>query len=126
MKTRVVFVLLLLCCFSCHHDGAENVEHSDQEPFTDMVFDEVKWKTRDGADYPYRERMLNDIVHNDTIRGLNKDEITDLLGEPDRSNENYLYYTIAQKRLGLWPLHTKTLVIKFVDYNTIDWIKIHE
>jgi hypothetical protein len=64
-----------------------------------MVFDMKKWRTKDGADYPYRDQMLNNIVQNDTIRTLNKDEILNQLGAPDRANENYLYYMITQKRL---------------------------
>lgn len=91
-----------------------------------MSFDQAKWKEKDGKDYPFRDRMLNDIVYNDTVRSRNKEQILDLLGEPDRTNENYLYYMIAQRRLGFWPLHTKSLVIKFSDDNTVDWIKIHE
>ncbi len=44
----------------------------------------------------------------------------------DRINENYLYYMIAQKRIGSWPLHTKTMVIMLSDEDTIEWIKIHD
>jgi hypothetical protein len=79
-----------------------------------------------GVDYPFRDKMLNDIVYNDTIRSLNKEQILDLLGQPDRTNEDYLYYLVAQKRLFFWPLHTKTMVIKFKENITIDWIKVHE
>ena len=70
--------------------------------------------------------MLDDILYSDLIRSLGKDEILELLGEPDRSNDGYLYYTISQKRLVIWPLHTKTLVIKLTGDNNVDWIKIHE
>ena len=69
--------------------------------------------------------MLNDFVYNDTIRSVNKTEILNLLGEPDRSTEGHLYYTIKQTRIGAWPLHTKSMVIK-LSSDTIEWIKIHE
>ncbi len=93
-----------------------------------MVFDQEKWRTMAGEDYPYREQMLKDVVYNDTIRSLNRQEILDLLGEPSyyRADTNFLYYTISQKRLGKWPLRTKTMVVKFSERDSIEWIKIAE
>jgi hypothetical protein len=128
MKMRVLIVFLFAFCLACKTDRQDYAENMEIKPESEMVFDKAKWKTKDGKDYPYRERMLNDVVYNDTIRTLNKDEILDLLGEPSyyRTNENFLYYMITQKRLVLWPLHTRTMVIKISADNTIDWIKIHE
>lgn len=127
MKIRPFIIVLFLSCIACNNASEENTEKPEKSILTtDIAFDKKKWATRDGVDYPYREKMLNDIVFNDTLRALNKDEFLEMLGEPDRTNENYLYYTIAQKRLGFWPLNTKTMVIKFSESDTIDWIKIHE
>ncbi len=128
MKMRVFTVLLFVCCLACNNDREDYTVDMKMKPDSEMVFDKAKWKTKDGADYPYRDRMLNDVVYNDTVRALNKDEILDLLGEPSyyRNNKNFLYYRITEKRLGPWPLHTKTMVIKLSEENTIDWIKIHE
>jgi len=128
MKTKAFTVLLLICCLSCNNDREDYTEGMKMKPDSQMVFDKAKWRTKDGADYPYRAKMLNDVVYNDTIRRLNKVEILDLLGEPSyyRNNKNFLYYTIKQKRLGSWPLHTKSMVIKLSEDNTIEWIKIHE
>ena len=123
---RILIVFLFICFLACKTDREENAEYDERFPDHEMAFDKKKWKTKDGADYPYRDKMIDDVVYNDTIRALDKDEILDLLGEPDRINENHLYYMIAQKRLGFWPLHTKTLVIKLSDDNSVDWIKVHE
>ena len=125
---RVFTVLLFVCCIACHNDKQDYTEDKKTKPDSEMAFEKAKWRTKDGADYPYRDKMLNDIVYNDTIRALNKDEILDLLGEPSyyRNNKNFLYYTITEKRLGPWTLHTKTMVIKLSEDSTIDWIKIHE
>ncbi len=127
-KIRISIVLLVVCCLACKTDRGENGGNEKLKPESELVFDKVKWNTKDGADYSYMDKMLNDIVYNDTVRSLNKDEILDLLGEPSyyRSNESYLYYLITRKRLVFWPLHTKTLVIKLSEDDTIDWIKIHE
>ncbi len=127
-KIRFFIVSLFVCSLACKTDRGENGGNEKSKPDSEWVFDKAKWNTKDGADYPYRDRMLNDLVYNDTIRSLNKDEILGLLGEPSyyRSNENYLYYLITEKRIGFWTLHTKTMVIKLSEDDTIDWIKIHE
>jgi len=125
MRMRFL-IILLLGCLACKTEREEKSDVVDRGTEAEITFDKTKWRAREGSDYPYRDQMLNDIVYNDTVRELNEDEIIELLGEPDRSNDGYLYYMIAQKRLGFWPLHTKTLVIKLAEDSTIDWIKIHE
>lgn len=126
MRIRIHIALLLLCCISCNNEKKAKSDLVDRGIESEIQFDKSKWKSKEGLDYPYRDQMLNDLVYNDTVRSLNKDEILDLLGEPDRRNDGYLYYMIAQKRIGSWPLHTKSLVINISDDSTIVWIKIHE
>ena len=111
---------------SCQNTGEQSSEKEQPAMLEEMKFDETKWKTKDGGDYPHRGKMLNNVLYNDSIRALHKDEILDLLGEPDRVNENYLYYTISKKSLGFWTLHSRTMVIKFDDTDAIEWIKVHE
>jgi len=125
---KVFTVLLLVCCFSCSEDQVNYSENMTDKPNSEMVFDKVKWQTKDGANYPYRDKMLNALVYNDSIRSLSGTEILNLLGAPSyyRDNENYLYYVVKQKRFLSWPLHTKALVIKLESDNTIDWIKIYK
>ena len=91
-----------------------------------MTFDSGLWQRKDGHDYPYRNQMVDDVLYNDTIRSLNKQQIVQLLGEPDRINDGYLYYLVNQQRLFFWPLHTKTLVVKLENDDSIEWIKIHK
>lgn len=126
MKINVYTLFLFLGFLACNTATEEESENQEMKPDRELAFDETKWKTKEGSDYPFRDKMLNDVIHNDSIRSLNKDEILFLLGEPDRSNENYLYYMITRKRLVLWTLHSKTMVIKFDEDNDIEWIKIHE
>ena len=116
MKEVLSVILFIICCIACNTAEEE------------IAFDQTKWLTKEGKDYPYRYQMLNDVVYNDTIRELNKVEILNLLGEPSyyRDDENYLHYMINQKRLFSWPLHTRVMIVKFKDEATIDWIKIHE
>lgn len=115
MRTKIQILFILLLCVACV-----------SEPEFEMTFDKTKWAVKEGKDYPFRNRMLNNVIYNDTIRELNNIDILNLLGKPDRKNEDYIYYMIDQKRIAFWPLHSKFLVFKFKDENTIDWIKIHE
>lgn len=126
MHFRVTFLIFLLICMGCNRAQEESTVVDMSATATKIKFDQTKWGTKEGSDYPYRELMLHDIVYNDTIRELTKDELLELLGEPDRSNEGHLYYMISQKKLGFWPIKTKTLVIKLFEDNTIEWLKIHE
>ena len=117
---------MFIFCIACTNTSKDKTNETDNETATEISFDKTKWRTKKGRDYPYRDLMVNEIVYNDTVRMKNKDGILELLGEPDRINDGHLYYMIAQKRLGFWPLHTKTLVIKLSNDSTINWIKIHD
>lgn len=124
MKTRIYIVLLSLCCLACNNNSVDKSERPEAISSTDMTFNQTKWNTKDGNDYPYRDKMLEDLRSSDTLRHLKKEEVIALLGQPDRMDKNYLFYRIAQEHIGLLPLHTKTLVIKLAkDKNAI---MIHE
>lgn len=114
----VLFLLYLL-------DDSSQVgsAHIEQAP---VEFDKSKWKTKENEVYPFRDQLVNQVLYNDTIRTLKKEELIEILGKPDRINDGHLYYLISKKQLGLWTLHAKTLVIKMKDDDSIEWIKIHE
>lgn len=114
MKNSMLIFFLLLLISSCHHPQKQQDS-----------FDKTKWSIKDKTDYPYRENMLQDLVYNVKLKGLKKVNILDLLGQPDRTDSNYLFYTVAQERIGALPLHTRTLVIKFIN-DTVEWRKIKE
>ncbi len=121
MKPFIFFISLLSIGYSCRNEA--------QQPGTGkshQKFDQTKWLTKNDDDYPYRDKMLDDLVSNVTLKGLKYNELVGLLGAPDRKDSSYLFYRVAQQRIGLFPLHTKTLVIKFAKDSTVEWRKIHE
>ena len=126
MQVKILLLLLLPFCFSCKDAKEEKSNTKNPVIKQQIAFDKLKWKTKKGSDYPHRDSMIEDLIGNKKIRELKKDKILDLLGEPTRIDNNYLFYRITQKRIVLWPLHTKTLVIKQSEDSTIEWIKIHE
>lgn len=123
IKYPIIFILLII--WSCNTQTGQNSSEGGNVSFADSVFNKKLWNESDGRDYPFREQMLNDVLYNDTIRSLKKTEILELLGEPDRINENHFYYTIRTKRLDFFILSKKSMVVKFLNDSTIDWIKIH-
>ena len=126
MRLKIFLLLLMISSFACKADKNEPSATKESITKAEMPFDKTLWREMEDLDYIYREQMYKEVVYNDTIRTLNKNEILELLGEPDYTNDGHLYYTISRKRMGQWTLHAKTVVIKTRVDNTIEWIKIHE
>lgn len=115
-----------MLCFTCKTDKKDAVETLQKNKITDTVFNKDQWQTKDGKDYPFRENMVRDVIYNDTIRTLTKDQLLNLLGEPDYIRDQHLYYRIEESRLGNWTFKTKTMVVKIEADTSIVWIKMHE
>lgn len=126
MKRRLLILWITIFLIACNSENNKKSECDTQKTNNKIVFDKAKWIVKKDSDYLYRDQMVNNIVYNDTVRSLNKDEILKLLGKPDRVNENYFYYLIDENRLWFWTLHTKTMVLKFTNDGAVEWIKIHE
>jgi len=121
IKCSIILVVLSVVCLSCQRDS-----NNDGMEKQVIAFDETKWKTQKGLDFPYRDSMLENLMSNQLIRAYHKDEMLELLGEPGRMDGDYLFYEIWEKRLYFWPLTTKSLVIHFYEDSTVHWMKIHE
>lgn len=98
----------------------------NKEPSNLLAFAKAQWKIKNDMDYPYRNKMRNDLITNDRLKRLKKDEIINQLGQPDRIDSAYLFYRIAQERIGFFPLHTKTLVIKLSNDSAANSVMIHQ
>ncbi|RTY89131.1 hypothetical protein [Flavobacterium sp. GT3R68] len=96
------------------------------EPKHEMAFDKTKWNTKNDMGYAHRNDMLNDLIINKKLKRLKKEEVLEMLGSPERSDSQYLFYKISEKRIGLFPLHVKTLVILISADTTANKVMIHE
>lgn len=92
----------------------------------EILFDKAKWNTKKGASYPYREKMLNNVIYNDSLRTLKREAVIEYLGEPTRVQDEYAYYLIEKKKALVLTLTARTLVIKFNEDDKVEWMKIHE
>ncbi|MBS1731905.1 MAG: hypothetical protein JST02_01290 [Bacteroidetes bacterium] len=113
----VLFVTLF--CWSCDHNRK-------QSSGADEKFDSAKWMVNTDGKFPHRDAMLNDLLANSTLQRKKRAEVLRLLGEPTREDNGYLFYLVSQEKIGFFPLHTKTLVIKFTEYKVVEWVKIHK
>lgn len=115
MKRSLLPGLLLIAVFlfSCKKETEEK------------TFDAQQWRRQQGASYPERAAMLQDLLQHRQLHGIFKDSLMRLLGPPDRSNEGYLYYKISETKMGFLPLQVRTLVIKLKADSTVEWRKIH-
>lgn len=126
-QTFVLFLYLSLLAglLACRTDP-ERDTGSAGGPVASIPFNAKNWQARDGDRYPYRDGMLDAVLHTDTIRGLKRTRILELLGPPDRQADGHLYYLVDQTRLAFWPLHSKFLVVKLEADDTVAWIRVHE
>ena len=73
----------------------------------------------------YRNQMVEDVLYNDTIRTLRKDQILDVLGAPSKEVSGHFYYDVSKKQIGPWTVKARSLVVKFNDLDSIEWIKLY-
>ncbi len=126
MPAKLILPLLFVLFITSCSDSKEDQLDNESEVKKEIEFDATKWKVNRGDDYPYRDDMLKDLMNNDSIRQLKRDQLLDLLGEPGRIDSNYFFYRIDQTRMNFITLHAKTLVIHLSEDSTIKWMKIHE
>jgi len=124
MKTRLLLLFLVVCVGSCQNTDKTNAETEPRE--LKMKFDKERWRVTSDAAYAYRDKMLQDLIGSKRLKQLKKAAVLELLGAPDRTDSLYLFYTILQKRALFFPLHTKSMVIKLKDNDSVEWVKIHE
>lgn len=91
-------------------------------------FDKELWKTKDNeGNYSYRAEMLDDLVYKIKLKGFSKDSVITLLGEPERTNNDYLYYDVyIRKENRVIPFQKRYLVLKLAKDNTVEWRKIKD
>lgn len=120
---KIILLIVIIGFISCKKEK-ETTKSFQEETIIEL--NKVNWNKKEADDYLYRELLIDSVIENKELRSLEQNELINVLGEPNRMENNHLYYTISQKNLGFWPLNQKTLVIKYSESDTITWIKIHE
>ena len=114
----IISLIFFLCLI-----GACNNKKVDATAL--VKFDKVKWQTKDGDAYPYRDEMLDNLIDSVNRKGIQFDSLIKILGQPDRVNEGHLYYNIHRKKMFAIAFGTKSFVIKLKPDSTVEWRKIY-
>jgi hypothetical protein len=97
MMKDIVILLLISCILSaCSKD---------------IPFENVKWLEKDEVDYPYRHRMIDDLLENHRLQGLSYRQLTELLGQPEKydTKEKIIYDIEQEYGTDIDPVYVKYL-----------------
>jgi hypothetical protein len=101
MKEALQIFIIAMIAFSCN---------SKQE------FDSKEWN-RKGVDWwmtDVREKMVDDLIQNGTLIGFSKNEVIELLGQPEKNGSPEIQYLIREKYgTDIDPEYISMLTIKF-------------
>ena len=83
--------------------------------------------TKDDMEFPYRNKMLKDLTTNYKLVGLKRNEIINILGEPNSTDSISFAYNVIEDYGGdIDPVYTKDLDFKFDHDSLITSFKITE
>lgn len=88
---------------------------------THEKFDSERWKnwTESETEWSLRWDMMNSLRNNFELKGMTKNEILELLGEPsETSTENKFRYYLGYSKRGI---NTGSLTIRFENNKVVDY-----
>ena len=91
-------------------------------------FDKTTWRSKDDWDFSQRDAILNDLISNHKLKGLNYKQLIDSLGEPANYGEqkDSIYYDIVVNYGYLDPKSGKYLVFHLDKDSIVDGFKVVE
>jgi hypothetical protein len=102
----------MLLAAGCHHD--------------DDKFDRTKWYYGDGLDFPYREKMLGNMISSRMLIGLHYPKVVGLLHSPQERDGNTITYDISSNYNLKGRIHKKYLVIAFTKDSVVENVTVKE
>ena len=113
MKNFVIlFVVLLLGLNSCTKE---------------IPFEKEKWLIKEDFEYPYREKMITDLLDKHNLKGFSYQQIVDLLGEPDKTMPSTVTYPIRQDYgTDIDPIYSKYLEFRLDQDSVVIDFKLKE
>jgi outer membrane protein assembly factor BamE (lipoprotein component of BamABCDE complex) len=92
-------------------------------------FDREKWSYGDGLDYPMRNDIVDDLMANHHIKGLNYRQVIDSLGSPQRRDPLKFTYQIIDNSYNYGkkqPVHKKNLIVYFSKDSVVTRFEIYD
>lgn len=77
-------------------------------------FDSVAWQSKHATDgdYSIRSRMVDDLISSKRLSGMDRKQVTKLLGKPDNLIGNQYWYSLGEER-GYLKVDWEALEITF-------------
>jgi hypothetical protein len=95
----------------------------------DQKFDRQKWAYGDGMDFPLRDEIVNDLVQNHHLKGLNYRQVIDSLGDPQQRDVLQVSYQVLDNTADFnrkKPAHIKSLILYFSKDSVVTRAEIEE
>ncbi len=111
--SRTIFILVLILGTSCDNQ---------------TTFDSEKWKIEeDLRTYPFREKMVDDIIQNKKFIGLNFSQILDSLGQPTLLENMQIFYLVkTDYGTDIDPVYSRDLVLTINKDSVVTGVSIKE
>ena len=90
------------------------------------------WSYGDGLEYPSRKMILDDLLANHKIKGLNHYQVIQLLGSPQNRDTSSFKYSYQIEDTGLQynpkkkPVYIKNLVLYFSNDSIVTKTEVFE
>lgn len=80
-------------------------------------FDKTRWTENDDPAFPpvARKYMINDLIASYKLKGLKYNDVVALLGNPNGTDSNEIFYNVDMKYDVIDPVYVKSLIINFKD-----------
>jgi len=92
-------------------------------------FNKNKWNEKSDPAFPpsYRVQMLNDLITNSKLVGMDYSQLIGFIGVPDNIDKNFIIYEISVVYNGdIDPIYTKKLVFEYSKDSLIKSLRIVE
>jgi hypothetical protein len=120
MRAKILLTLLILMTlFSCRRDA-------EIESLQKMEFNTKQWVEGTDGVYPYREKMVDDLLKRYDWEGMPRAEVEALLGKPGSGDSLNYVYMMYQKKVSFFRLHTHALVVKFREDGVVKKVVIYK
>lgn len=106
MKSLKFILILMTLLGSCKCNNSQ----PPKEPEV-IRFDKIKWQLKDDQGYTYRDHMATDLITNRTLEGLKRADVLNLLGNPNKNDQNYLFYDLLEEKAYGFSLNKKVMLV---------------
>lgn len=120
MKEKISIAMLIMIAFiSCRRDA-------EIAALGKMEFNSEQWKEGSDGVYPYREKMVDDLLKRYDWEGMPRAEVEALLGKPGSGDSLNYVYMMYQKKIGFFRAFTHALVVKFREDGVVKKVVIYK